>query len=56
METKTADEIINMISETLSQADDKSIQKIANLVLSEYVKYEGGKFILFDKPFPLTHK
>jgi hypothetical protein len=44
METKNADEIINMIAETLGESDDLFILKIAKLVLSENIKYVGGKF------------
>lgn len=46
-EKKTADEIIQMIAETLAETDDLFIHRIANLVLGKYVKYEGGDFIIY---------
>lgn len=46
-EKKTADEIIQMIAETLAETDDIFIHKIANLVLGKYVKYEAGDFIVY---------
>ena len=49
METKTADEIINMITETLQETDDLFILKIAKLVLSEDIKYVGGVFEVYPK-------
>lgn len=41
METKTVDEVINMIAETLKEADGNFIEMIANLVLTENVKYKN---------------
>ena len=40
METKTADEVIQMIAEVLAEADGKFIEEIANAVLTQNVKYE----------------
>jgi hypothetical protein len=39
IKVKTADEVISEIAETLSQADGKFIEHIANQVLSKPVKY-----------------
>ena len=36
---KTADEVINDITEVLRQADDKFIEEIANKILTNKVKY-----------------
>ena len=41
METKTADEIILMIGEVLAQSDERYIEQIANMILTEKVKYVG---------------
>lgn len=49
METKNADEIINMIAESLREADDLFISKIAKLVLTEDIKYVGGVFEVYSK-------
>jgi hypothetical protein len=38
-EIKTADEVINMIAEVLAQAEGTFIEKIANQVLTQDVKY-----------------
>jgi len=43
---KTADEIIQEIGEVLAEADGEFIEKIANQVLSHFVKYAGDS--LFD--------
>ena len=39
MRTKSADEIINMIAEVLSESDGNFIATIANKVLTEKVNY-----------------
>ncbi len=39
--TRTADEIVNEISEVLSQWDGKDLERIANKILSQPVKYLG---------------
>jgi len=38
-ETKTANEIIIEISEVLAEADGKTIERIANQILTKKVKY-----------------
>jgi len=48
MEYKTADEVIQMITETLSQADGKFIEEIANKVLTEKVKYENDSYFIVE--------
>jgi hypothetical protein len=40
METKTADEVINMVADVLREADGNFIEVIANLVLTEKVRYK----------------
>lgn len=48
METKTADEIIQMIAEVLYETDGKFIENIANAVLSQKVEYDGDSlFTIF---------
>jgi len=47
METVTADQLIQMISEVLTQSDDKFIVRIANQVLSQTVVYTGGEIQIF---------
>jgi hypothetical protein len=49
MEIKTADEVINMIAETLRQADDQYVAKIARYVLSEDIALKGGIFEIYPK-------
>ena len=49
METKTADEIINMITETLQETDELFILKIAKLVLSDNIKCVGGVFEVYPE-------
>ena len=46
MEQKSADEIIQLIAETLTECDDKFIQKIANQVLSSNVIYKNNTFFI----------
>jgi hypothetical protein len=49
---KTADEVINMIAETLREADGKFIETIANMVLTEKVEYSDDvtdKFYVISK-------
>jgi hypothetical protein len=41
---KHADEVIQMISEVLAEADGKFIEEIANKVLTERVKYLEDSF------------
>ena len=52
METKTADEVINMIAETLREADGNFIEMIANMVLTEKVRYKDDttdEFVIVTK-------
>jgi hypothetical protein len=52
METKTADEVINMIADVLREADGNFIELIANMVLTENVKYKDDttdEFIITPK-------
>jgi hypothetical protein len=52
METKTADEVINMIADVLREADGNFIEMVANMVLTENVKYKDDttdEFIITPK-------
>ena len=51
MKTKTADEVINMISSVLREADGDYIEMIANMVLTEKVKYKDAitdEFVIIE--------
>lgn len=45
---KTADEVIDLIAETLRQADGKFIERIANQVLTNEVEYVGDSYFKVD--------
>lgn len=45
---KTADEVIDLIAETLREADGKFIERIANQVLTNEVEYIGDSFFKVD--------
>lgn len=47
-ETKTADQIISEISEVLGQWDGKELERIANQILSNSVKYIGDSTFEID--------
>jgi len=44
METKSTDQIIQMIAEVLAESDERYIEQIANNILTEKVKYVGDSF------------
>ena len=47
---KTAEEIIQDISDTLASADGEFIEEIANRVLTRKVKYEGDSMFTQEDP------
>ncbi len=48
--TKSSDEVINMIAEVLRQSDGEFIQDIANKVLTERVTYTDDSIFIVESP------